>query len=115
MKLVLVKLAPEKFVPVNFANSKLALERLAFLNDAYYALRALGNNRLSNDRKEILDAFLRKRRWFDTNVVSTFNQADDIKDLNNQNKTSYINALNKVDFPAFVYPTNDTRNSDCLL
>ena len=69
----------------------------AFLNDAYHALRALGNNRLSNNRKEILDAFLTKRRYFDTNIVSTFNQADAIKDLNNLDKTSYINALNKIE------------------
>ena len=40
-----------------------------FLSDAYYALQGLGET-ATKDRKEVLDKFLQKRRYFDTNISS---------------------------------------------
>ena len=67
-----------------------------FLSDAYYALQGLGET-VTNDRKEILDKFLQKRRYFDTNISSTFTQGTKIKRLSDSDKVSYSEALNKVD------------------
>ena len=42
-----------------------------FLNDAYHSLRAQGIN-VSKKRKDIVDRFLTNKRYFDTNLASTF-------------------------------------------
>ena len=67
-----------------------------FLSDAYYALQGLGET-VTNDRKEVLDKFLQKRRYFDTNISSTFTQGTKIKGLSDADKKSYSAALDKVD------------------
>jgi hypothetical protein len=67
-----------------------------FLSAAYHSLRALGEN-VGNDRKQVLDLFLTKRRYFDTNVASTFAQGDRVKDMSDEAKRAYVYALDEVD------------------
>jgi hypothetical protein len=67
-----------------------------FLNDAYHALRAQGIN-VSNKRKDIVDRFLTNKRYFDTNLASTFVIGDTVKDMSEENKQSYANAVTKVE------------------
>ena len=67
-----------------------------FLNDAANALEGMGET-ITNNRKEVLDKFLQKRRYFDTNISSTFTQGTKIKRLSDINQQSYANAINKVD------------------
>ena len=67
-----------------------------FLNDAYHALRAQGIN-VSNNRKDILDRMLTNKRYFDTNLASTFVIGDNVKDMSNANKQSYANAITKIE------------------
>ena len=67
-----------------------------FLNDAWNALNAQGIN-VSDNRKDILDRFLTNKRYFDTNIASTFSIGDNIKDMSEANKQSYANAVTKVE------------------
>ena len=67
-----------------------------FLNDAWNALNAQGIN-VSNNRKDILDRFLTNKRYFDTNIASTFSIGDNVKDMSEANKQSYANAVTKVE------------------
>ena len=67
-----------------------------FLNDAWNALNAQGIND-SNNRKDILDRFLTNKRYFDTNIASTFSIGDNVKDMSEANKQSYANAVTKVE------------------
>ena len=67
-----------------------------FLNDAYHALRAQGIN-VSNNRKDILDRMLTNKRYFDTNLASTFVIGDNVKDMSDANKQSYANAITKIE------------------
>jgi len=72
--------------------------------DMYHSLRAQDVN-VSNSRKDILDTFLTRRRYFDTNIFSTFTQGDDIKDLDETNKARFSRALSAVDqMPAMFRP-----------
>lgn len=68
----------------------------SILKDMYHSLQAQGVN-VSTDRKTILDTFLTRRRYFDTNIFSTFAQGDDIKDLDETNKARFSRALSAVD------------------
>ena len=67
----------------------------AFLNDARYALLAQGIN-VSTKRGDILDRFLTTKRYFDTNLVSTLNIGDTIKDMSDKDKMSYAKAVTKL-------------------
>ncbi len=53
------------------------LEDDEFLNNAWNALQAQGIN-VSNERKDILDRFLTNKRYFDTNILSTYNTGQDM-------------------------------------
>ena len=66
------------------------------LKDMRDTMRAMGIN-VSNDRTDILDTFLTKRRYFDTNIFSTFAQGDDIKDLDSVNKAKFSRALDAIE------------------
>ena len=68
----------------------------AFLNDARYALLAQGIN-VSTKRGDILDRFLTNKRYFDTNLVSTLNIGDTIKDMSDKDKMSYAKAVTKLE------------------
>ena len=67
-----------------------------FLDDAYYALRAQGIN-VSTQRKDILDRFLTNKRYFDTNIASTFVIGDEVKKMSDQDKKAYADAVTKVE------------------
>ncbi len=67
-----------------------------FLNDAWNSLQAQGIN-VSDNRKDILDRFLTNKRYFDTNIASTFVIGDNVKDMSEANKQSYANAVTKVE------------------
>ena len=67
-----------------------------FLNDAYYALRAQGIN-VSQRRGDIVDRFLTNKRYFDTNIASTFVIGDEVKKMSDQDKKAYADAVTKVE------------------
>ena len=67
-----------------------------FLNDAYHSLRAQGIN-VSKKRKDIVDRFLTNKRYFDTNLASTFVIGDEVKKMSDANKQSYSRAVTKVE------------------
>jgi len=67
-----------------------------FLNDAWNSLQAQGIN-VSDNRKDILDRFLTNKRYFDTNIASTFVIGDNVKDMSEANKQSYANAVTKIE------------------
>ena len=67
-----------------------------FLNDAWNSLNAQGIN-VSDNRKDILDRFLTNKRYFDTNIASTFVIGDNVKDMSEANKQSYSNAVTKIE------------------
>jgi len=67
-----------------------------FLNDAWNSLNAQGIN-VSDNRKDILDRFLTNKRYFDTNIASTFVIGDNVKDMSESNKQSYANAVTKIE------------------
>jgi len=68
-----------------------------FLDSAYYALRSLGINTVDpSDPKDILDTFIEKRRYFETNLLSTINQGSIITDLPDDDKKLYRHALDKM-------------------
>jgi len=67
-----------------------------FLNDAWNSLKAQGIN-VSDNRKDILDRFLTNKRYFDTNVASTFVIGDNVKDMSELDKKSYANAINQIE------------------
>ena len=81
------------------ADPKVTYESLqqdpTFLRSAYHSLRGLGEN-VSEDPKDIIDTFLTKRRYFDTNVLSTYNQGSDIEKLSDDNITNYSYALDQI-------------------
>ena len=66
-----------------------------FLSTAYLSLRAMGDNDVSEDPKDILDTFLTKRRYFDVNLGATVVQGNEIKDLDDAHKKFYSYALDK--------------------
>jgi hypothetical protein len=66
------------------------------LSNMYHSLRALGEN-VSLDRDDILETFMTKRRYFETNLASTLSQGSDIKDLGAREKKAYSLALDSVD------------------
>ena len=68
-----------------------------FLSSAYHSLRAMGDNTVSEDPKDILDTFLTKRRYFDVNLGSTIVQGNEIKDLPDTHKKLYSHALGKIE------------------
>ena len=65
-----------------------------FLSTAYLSLRAMGDNDVSEDPKDILDTFLTKRRYFDVNLGATVVQGNEIKDLDDAHKKFYSYAQN---------------------
>ena len=67
-----------------------------FLRDAYKSLRAQGIN-VSKKRGDILDRFLTNKRYFDTNLASTFVIGDEVKGMSEANKKSYARAVDKVE------------------
>jgi len=72
------------------------LEDDEFLNNAWNALQAQGIN-VSNERKDILDRFLTNKRYFDTNIASTFVIGDEVKKMSDKDKESYSKAVTKVE------------------
>ena len=68
-----------------------------FLSSAYHSLRAMGDNDVSEDPKDILDTFLTKRRYFDVNLGATIVQGNEIKDLPDTHKKLYSHALGKIE------------------
>jgi|TARA_R110001583_G_scaffold64067_2_gene186678 hypothetical protein len=66
------------------------------LSNMYHSLRALGEN-VSLDRDDILETFMTKRRYFETNIASTMSQGSDIKSLGVAEKKAYSSALDSVE------------------
>ena len=64
------------------------LEDKMFVSSAYNALRGLGEP-VSEDATDILDTFLSKRRYFETNVAATVVQGGDITKLSRDNLIDY--------------------------
>ena len=84
-----------------------------FLNDAWNSLQAQGIN-VSNNRKDILDRFLTNKRYFDTNLASTFVIGDNVKDMSEADKQSYANAVTKVEQLPTIGKEGAAPTSDLL-
>jgi len=84
-----------------------------FLNDSYHALRAQGIN-VSKKRKDILDRMLTNKRYFDTNVASTFVIGDNVKDMSNENKQSFGRAIDKIEQLPSIGKEGAAPTSDLL-
>lgn len=67
-----------------------------FLSDAYKALQAQGIN-VSKQRGDILDRMLTNKRYFDTNVASTFVIGDNVKDMSDEDKQAYGRTIDKIE------------------
>ena len=68
-----------------------------FLDAAYHAMRDLGYNDVDPaDPKDIVDTFLENKRYFDTNLISTVTQGNNIIDLPDDSKQLYKYALDKI-------------------
>jgi len=67
-----------------------------FINAAYHSLRALGENDLTTDPKDVIDTFLTKRRYFDVNLGSTIVQGNNIIDLPEEYKELYTYAADQI-------------------
>ena len=67
-----------------------------FINAAYHSLRAMGDNDVTTDPKDIIDTFLTKRRYFDVNLGSTIVQGNTIIDLPDEYKELYSYAADQI-------------------
>ena len=77
------------------------LEDKDFIDSTYYVLQDLGDN-VAYNSKEILDTFLTKKRYFDTNIGATINIGGKMKELSDDSKSLLRFSLDKVDkLPSF--------------
>jgi len=67
-----------------------------FVSSAYRSLVALGETP-SQNRKEIVDDFLTKKRYFENNLVTTLGVASDVKYMTGSQKNEFGAALSMVD------------------
>mgnify|MGYP001209929629 FL=1 len=67
-----------------------------FVSSAYRSLVALGETP-SQNRKEIVDDFLTKKRYFENNLVTTLGVASDVKTMSLQQKNEFGAALSMVE------------------
>ena len=67
-----------------------------FLSAAYHSLRALGDNDVTTDPKDVIDTFLTKRRYFDVNLGSTIVQGNNIINLPDEYKELYSYAADQI-------------------
>ena len=72
------------------------LENKDFIDSTYHVLQGLGEN-VAYDPKNILDTFLTKKRYFDTNILSTYNTGQDMKDLDEDRKQLLRYSLEQVE------------------
>ncbi len=75
------------------------IENDSFVGNAALALRALGetavleeNNR--EERKAIVDNFLKEKRWFESNLGSTYAKKTAVDSMSEADKESFGKALN---------------------
>lgn len=74
-----------------------ALQDQNLIGSMYYALQGLGEKNIPYDPKTILDTFLTKKRYFETNIMSTANTALDVKDMDEDTKKMYAYALQRAE------------------
>ena len=84
-----------------------------FLRDAYKALQAQGIN-VSKRRGDILDRMLTNKRYFDTNVASTFVIGDNVKDMSDEDKQSFGRAIDKIEQLPSIGKEGAAPTSDLL-
>jgi len=84
-----------------------------FLRDAYKALQAQGIN-VSKQRGDILDRMLTNKRYFDTNVASTFVIGDNVKDMSDEDKQSFGRAIDKIEQLPSIGKEGAAPTSDLL-
>ena len=85
-----------------------------FLNSAYWSLKDLGGDP-TNNRKEILDSFLNKMRWFETNIFSTYNTGEDIKNLDDVGKQNFAKAYSKYEQMPSIFEKGGAGTGKALL
>ena len=71
-------------------------EEDARVNDMHYSNLAFGDI-TSLDREDIVDTFMTRNRYFETNLASTINQGSDIKDFTDEEKKIYSRARDTLD------------------
>ena len=68
-----------------------------FLDAARTSLLALGEEDPGFDRKNIIDAFLRKKRFFDTNLISTIGVSKAVESMSQEQRASFGYALDQAE------------------
>ena len=67
------------------------------IDSMYYSLESLGEPVAYGDNKEILDTFLTKKRYFDTNLLSTIGVASDVEGMDDVDRQLLARSMNAVD------------------
>jgi hypothetical protein len=101
------------------ADPKITYESLQsdsdFLSAAYYAMRDLGYNDVDPaNPKDILDTFIENKRYFDTNLIYTIAEGNDIIDLPDDSKKMFAYALDKINKMPDFYEEGGTGWASAL-
>ena len=67
------------------------------IDSMYYSLESLGEPVAYGDNKLILDTFLTKKRYFDTNLLSTIGVASDVEGMDDVDRQLLARSMNAVD------------------
>ena len=86
-----------------------------FMSSAYYSLKALGDNPNWDKPEELMDNFLTKKRYFDTNLLSTANIARKVtSDFSDEDKKDFAYALDRIEKMPSFYQTGGAPASSAI-
>lgn len=74
-----------------------SLSNKPLIDSMYYVLQDLGEKDIAYDPKTIMDTFLTKKRYFDTNLLSTINTGSDIKELDEDGRKMFAYAMSETE------------------
>ena len=74
-----------------------SLSNKPLIDSMYYVLQDLGEKDIAYDPKTIMDTFLTKKRYFDTNLLSTINVGGDVEGMDEDGKKMFAYALSETD------------------
>jgi len=86
-----------------------------FLSAAYHSMRDLGYNDVDPaNPKDILDTFIENKRYFDTNLIYTIAEGNDIVDLPDDSKKMFAYALDRINKMPDFYEEGGTGWASAL-
>lgn len=91
-----------------------ALENKKLIDSMYYALQGLGEKDLPYDPKTVLDTFLTKKRYIDTNLLSTAKFAGSIDKLDDDDKKLLAYSLQETDKIPSIFSKGSAPTADAL-